>query len=193
MKNREKVPPNDVAAAMSDRSPRLDVDDRPNPSPTAVRDVRRHDAGHLTHRAADSLYALCGRAVRRDEFTHAEPTCGACLAVIHADDDRTGEEIFGGPEIHQPARVLPIVRVAVASSNVKSLGYDNGTLHVEFKSGAVHAYYKVPADAFEALVDAPSIGKHYAAYIRGQFRSEKLLDAPRPSPQGFVESQDGAR
>jgi hypothetical protein len=67
-----------------------------------------------------------------------------------------------------------VTRTAVVSSNVKSIGYDNGTLHIEFKSGAVHAYYNVPTEAFEALVDAPSVGKHYAKYIRGQYTSAKL-------------------
>ena len=173
MKNPRRLP--DVAAPpVLDRSPRLDADVHAHAHAPAVRGMRRQDAGPVTHRAADSLYSLCGRAVRRDELAAGEPTCGECLAVIHADDGKTGEEMFGGPEIHQPARVLPIVRVAVSSSNVQAIGYDNGTLHVEFKSGAVHAYYDVPAEVFEALADAPSIGKHYAAYIRGQFRSEKL-------------------
>ena len=143
-------------------APRLDADvPHAHSHAPAMRGVRRADAGPVTHRADTSLYTLCGRAVRRDEISRpANRRAPRCLAVIHADDDKTGEELFGGPEIHQPARVLPIVRVAVASSNVKSIGYDNGTLHVEFKSGgAVHACYDVPPDAFEALADAPSIAE----------------------------------
>lgn len=78
-----------------------------------------------------------------------------------------------------------MTRQAVTSSNVKSIGYADGVLHVEFKSGAVHAYYDVPADAHAALIAAPSIGKHYATFIRGKFRSEKLQAQDSRPVRGF--------
>lgn len=43
-------------------------------------------------------------------------------------------------------------RVSVDSSNVKSLGWENGTLEVEYHSGGIYHYTGVPASKHAALM-----------------------------------------
>ena len=52
-------------------------------------------------------------------------------------------------------------RTPVQSSHIKSFGYENGTLEVEFANGAVYVHENVPADDVAALQQSPSIGKAY--------------------------------
>lgn len=59
-------------------------------------------------------------------------------------------------------------RTAVRSSDIATIGYDQGsqTLEIEFRTGAIYQYSKVPLEAFRALMNAPSHGKYFAAHIR---------------------------
>lgn len=55
-----------------------------------------------------------------------------------------------------------MTRTPVKSSHVKSVGHcvETNTLEIEFKDGAVFQYKMVPASEHEALMKAPSVGKH---------------------------------
>jgi hypothetical protein len=58
-----------------------------------------------------------------------------------------------------------ITRIAVDSSMVSAVGYDESTqtLYLEFaNTGYIYAYYEVEKDLFEELLQASSIG----SYIR---------------------------
>jgi hypothetical protein len=58
-------------------------------------------------------------------------------------------------------------RLPVASSNIKSVGYEDGTMQIEFTNGRVYAYTGAKAkEHFDALVSAPSAGKYFAAHVR---------------------------
>lgn len=60
--------------------------------------------------------------------------------------------------------------VPVTSSNIAAVAYSNhGTLGVRFHSGKSFLYDQVPADVHKALMAAPSIGKFFAAEIRGKY------------------------
>lgn len=61
----------------------------------------------------------------------------------------------------------------VESSAIKAIGYDADKQHmkVEFTSGSTFTYADVPEDSFHALKNAESVGKHFAANIRNQFKS----------------------
>ncbi|WP_049629345.1 KTSC domain-containing protein [Cellvibrio sp. pealriver] len=65
-------------------------------------------------------------------------------------------------------------RQSVSSSNVASVGYDEGTLEVEFNNGAVYQYFDVPQHIFEELVGAASVGAYLAAHIKGVYRYSKV-------------------
>ena len=62
-------------------------------------------------------------------------------------------------------------RYNVASSSVKSVGYDSWTetLEVEFLSGSRYQYYGVPQQMHEQMMQAPSKGRFLNAYIKNQY------------------------
>lgn len=60
----------------------------------------------------------------------------------------------------------------IASSNLESVGYRNGTLLVHFRSGGTYRYTNVPANVVKGLLTAPSAGKYYNAYIRDRYDGE---------------------
>ncbi len=64
----------------------------------------------------------------------------------------------------------------VDSSNVKAVGYDEGssTLLVEFKNGAIYQYFDVPQSMYEGLRDADSVGRYLADHIKGNYRYSKV-------------------
>lgn len=59
----------------------------------------------------------------------------------------------------------------VASSNIASIGYHEGsqTLEVEFQNGTVYQYYNVPLSMYENMMHAPSKGQFLNLYIRNSF------------------------
>lgn len=67
-------------------------------------------------------------------------------------------------------------RTPVASSNVKSVGYDVQAriLEVEFVSGALYQYDAVDDLTFMRLLNAPSIGKAFHALVRGKFAERQV-------------------
>lgn len=67
-------------------------------------------------------------------------------------------------------------RKPIKSDNLKSVGYDPKTeeLDIEFKSGTVYRYFRVPAHIYEALLSAPSAGKYHHQNIKDRFEFVKL-------------------
>ncbi len=57
----------------------------------------------------------------------------------------------------------------VYSSNVASIGYENGTLVVEWQRGKTSAYDGVPEDVAERVMNAPSIGQALSIDIIGHY------------------------
>ena len=64
------------------------------------------------------------------------------------------------------------------SSNVTSIGYDpeTKTLEVAFKSGT-YRYENVSPEKYQALMAAPSKGKHIHTSIKGAHKHSKVPDA----------------
>ena len=62
-------------------------------------------------------------------------------------------------------------KLNVVSTNVKSIGYDNGTqtLEVEFLNARVYQYYGVPEHIHDQFMQASSKGKFLHAYIKDQY------------------------
>ena len=62
-------------------------------------------------------------------------------------------------------------RNQVASSNIRSIGYDSATqtLEVEFQSGWVYQYYGVPAFLNENIMQASSKGQFLNQYIKNAY------------------------
>lgn len=64
-----------------------------------------------------------------------------------------------------------MIREPVASSNLLSAGYDEGsqTLEVEFLNGSVYQYYNVGLALYEGFMQAGSKGQYLNTYIRSAY------------------------
>ena len=48
-------------------------------------------------------------------------------------------------------------RIPVSSSRISSVGWENNTLEVQFKDGAIYQYYGVTNSEYRAFMNAPSL------------------------------------
>ena len=62
----------------------------------------------------------------------------------------------------------------VYSSNLSSVGYENGVLEIHFHSGGIYQYDNVPLSVYEALLAAPSKGKYFHKHIKDNYRPTRL-------------------
>lgn len=51
-----------------------------------------------------------------------------------------------------------MVRQSVSSSRMNSVGWQNNTLEVEFKDGAVYQYHGVTASEYQNFINSSSLG-----------------------------------
>jgi hypothetical protein len=65
-----------------------------------------------------------------------------------------------------------VLRVAVLSRAIRSVGFQNGTLEIEVASGDVYRYLDVPRDVFVEFMRAESKGSFFNERIRDSFRVE---------------------
>jgi hypothetical protein len=80
---------------------------------------------------------------------------------------------IGGTSSPQGAEMF---RVAVVSSNLRSVGYDPATvvLEVEFRSDGIYQYFGVPAGVYGGLMQAGSKGRYFHAFIRDAYAYQKM-------------------
>ncbi len=57
----------------------------------------------------------------------------------------------------------------VGSSDLSSVGYENGTLYISFHSGGIYAYSNVPVSVYNNLMSAASHGKYFHSFIKGRY------------------------
>ena len=71
-------------------------------------------------------------------------------------------------------------RDAVRSSSLRSVGYDprRRVLEVEFATGRRYQYLDVPPDVHDALMAAPSLGRHFNEHVRDRYEAVEQ-EAPR--------------
>lgn len=66
-------------------------------------------------------------------------------------------------------------RKNVVSSNIKSIGYEDEVLEVEFLNGSIYQYYNVPQNLFEGIMNADSHGKYLNEHIKkAHYRYKKI-------------------
>lgn len=65
-------------------------------------------------------------------------------------------------------------RQYVSSSNIRSIGYENGTLEVEFNRGGIYQYHGVPENLYRNLMNASSHGSYFENYIKHSFTPIKI-------------------
>jgi hypothetical protein len=66
--------------------------------------------------------------------------------------------------------------MVVASSSLRSIGYDaaTSTLEVEFRNGSVYRYANVPTELWARFRRAPSTGKFFQDHVRDQFDTMRV-------------------
>ena len=66
-------------------------------------------------------------------------------------------------------------RNPVSSSAISSVGYDerSSVLEVEFRSGVVYDYFKVPPRIYQDLLKAPSKGSFLSRRVRDRYLFER--------------------
>lgn len=55
----------------------------------------------------------------------------------------------------------------VTSSQIESVGWNNGELRIQFLKGGLYSYRDVSEEEFSALVAAPSVGSLFQQTIKG--------------------------
>ncbi len=75
-------------------------------------------------------------------------------------------------------------RRPVASSVIRAVGYDPKTkvLAVEFHTGRLYEYARVPAKIAAVLPAAPSIGSYFNRYIRTRYSAVEVTPDPDERP-----------
>lgn len=68
------------------------------------------------------------------------------------------------------------MRIPVISSNLRSVGYDpvTSTLEVEFHTGSVYEYRRVPAQVHDGLMRAGSKGEYFHDNIRDRYPTRRV-------------------
>lgn len=66
--------------------------------------------------------------------------------------------------------------ISVSSSDIVAIGYEpsTATLRVKFISGDVYDYFNVPETVYKEFLQAPSHGKFLHAYIRFNYRYQRV-------------------
>lgn len=64
--------------------------------------------------------------------------------------------------------------IRVQSSNISSIGYENGTLRISFNSGGLYSYSGVPESVYTSLMSASSHGSYFAQHIKDRYPFTKL-------------------
>ena len=65
-------------------------------------------------------------------------------------------------------------RQTVSSSNVKSIGFENSILEVEFLNGRIYQYYGVPESIYLLLMNAASKGSFLASNVFNKFDYKEI-------------------
>ena len=64
-------------------------------------------------------------------------------------------------------------RQPVSSSDICSVGFENGVLEIQFHSGGIYQYNGVSQDTYYGLISASSCGKYFHRYIKPFYRGIK--------------------
>jgi hypothetical protein len=71
-------------------------------------------------------------------------------------------------------------RQAVNSSSIKSAGWADSVLELEFNSGAIYQYQQVPKHIYEKLLASESKGRYFAEFIRACY---EYICVTKPAPK----------
>ena len=102
-----------------------------------------------------------------------------CIECDDFEEGRRGlvcyhdERVVGYVPYDRLDRVVE-TRTPVASSSLRSVGYDDGALEIEFRSGGVYRYADVPRETYEGLLGARSHGSYFHEHVRSQYDYHRI-------------------
>jgi hypothetical protein len=67
-----------------------------------------------------------------------------------------------------------MTRINVSSSNLSSVGFENGILEIQFHNDKIYQYFDVPESKYHDLITASSKGTFFSRYIKNVYRCRKL-------------------
>ncbi len=59
--------------------------------------------------------------------------------------------------------------IKVDSSAIRAVGYDGSNLAIKFCNGSTYTLRRVPEYHFHGLLNAPSPGRYFNAYLKGKY------------------------
>lgn len=62
----------------------------------------------------------------------------------------------------------------VGSSDIRSIGYENNTLEIEFNHGGIYQYHGVPYDRYCNLINSSSSGNYFRNFIKPFYYGIKI-------------------
>ncbi len=65
-------------------------------------------------------------------------------------------------------------RTPVISTNIVSVGWESGTLEVEFESGRVYQYFGVPELVYRDLMMSGSAGEYFGQFVKNRYRYDRI-------------------
>ena len=65
-------------------------------------------------------------------------------------------------------------RTPVISSNIASVGYEDGTLEIAFRPSRLYQYFNVPEHIYQGLMSAASKGRYFHHHIKGIYQYRKV-------------------
>jgi hypothetical protein len=65
-------------------------------------------------------------------------------------------------------------RQPVSSSNLRSVGWEDSVLEIEFLDGSIYQYFDVPEAVYVGLIQAESAGRYFWANVRGAYRYARV-------------------
>lgn len=66
----------------------------------------------------------------------------------------------------------------LSSSNIDRVGYQQGSLFIQFHSGGCYRYDDAPFQTYDLLVKSESAGKVFHRHIKGRYRYTRLDHNP---------------
>lgn len=70
-------------------------------------------------------------------------------------------------------------RNKVESSNILSIGWENNTMEVEFKSGDIYSYSDIPESEYKTFLNQKSKGAYLATVISKKYKSTSVFKAEK--------------
>ncbi|MGL4562206.1 MAG: KTSC domain-containing protein [Brevinema sp.] len=63
---------------------------------------------------------------------------------------------------------------SVISSNIKSIGYENCSLYIQFRNLTTYKYFNVSENIYYELMNATSHGKYFNHHIKAHYKYQKI-------------------